>query len=644
MEKHKLTAETETELQSALAELRAEASAAAAELESRHGAALRSLERCVQAALLDALKTFRERVAETTAQSRFCTRIATIASDYIEWMQWALGDLPAIALASRVSEDELSQRLGGCMLVYFAGRILDDYLDRHHLYRGRRNTLLAAVTEDHGAGGEAEAITVLVALLITMEGLSQLPADAGEASRAVIASLRRLVTGILLDRSGPEVWSESFYERLVELKNVDYWRILYAAVDAPGALPLYKFWSGYYRLGQELNDLQDYVRDEAQGRPNLVSILRNKLAAEGAELGPGISLRNGELLAAVGSHLGNRLLGLRQEALLHGELERTVTLTKLGQMLEAIGKQGVLEPPRAEVVELGARRMALAWHAAADEFLQRFGIDALEHTPCPVCGSNDAAPMFRKQGFQYNRCAGCTHIYVSPRVRDEIVQQMAAEEGSDQYDPFLEIQKIYAEHLCRVLREQGSGPRLLDVGHGSGYLMMMARAYGFQVYGVDSSARSVEAMKPVFGDRVTQLKLAATALPWGQFDQVVMNHVLEHLPEPSKALPQVEAALNDGALFYVAVPDSESLQFRLYGKHWEAVHPIAHPQFFCEASLSRLLRGAGLEPVVRLRSPALVGPEQQRWMRLFRRLDGDEAGELAMVARVVRGGDFSVVA
>jgi len=641
-----LTTTPGTEMDAALASLRIESAAAAAELESSHSEALRRLERCVQSSVMDALAEFRRRIDETTGGSRFCARIAAIATDYLEWMQWALGDLPAIALAAGVPEDQLSQRLGGCALVYFAGRVLDDYLDRHHLYRGRRNTLLASVSEDRGAGGESEAITVLVALLIAMEGLSQLPAEAagpGSATGVVIASLRRLVTGILLDRSGPEAWDEAFYERLVELKNVDYWRILYAAVDPGARLPLYRFWCGYYALGQKLNDLEDYVRDEAQGRPNLVSILRNKLARQGANLDPAASLKNAELLAAVGQHLGEHLLSLREEAMRHGPLARTVALAKLGQLLAAIAKQGVLEPPRTEVVDLGARRMGLAWHASADEFLQRFGIDALEHTPCPVCGAAEAAPMFRKQGFQYNRCAACTHIYVSPRVRDDIVEQMAIEEGIDQYDPFLEIQKIYAEHLCRILREQGSGPRLLDVGHGSGYLMMMARAYGFQVYGVDSSARSVEAMKPVFGDRVVQLKVGAPALPWGQFDQVVMNHVLEHLPRPAEALPQVEAALNEGALFYVAVPDSESLQFRLHGKHWEAVHPIAHPQFFNEASLSRLLRDAGLEPVTRLRSPALVGPEQQRWMRLFRRLEGDEAGELAMVARVVRSSAPPVV-
>jgi hypothetical protein len=85
----------------------------------------------------------------------------------------------------------------------------------------------------------------------------------------------------------------------------------------------------------------------------------------------------------------------------------------------------------------------------------------------------------------------------------------------------------------------------------------------------------------------------------------------------------------------VAVPDSESLQFRVFGKKWDAVSPIAHPQFFNQESLSRLLRDTGFEPLLRVHSPKLLGPERKRWMRLFRRLGGDESGELAILARRV---------
>jgi hypothetical protein len=112
-----------------------------------------------------------------------------------------------------------------------------------------------------------------------------------------------------------------------------------------------------------------------------------------------------------------------------------------------------------------------------------------------------------------------------------------------------------------------------------------------------------------------------------------MSHVLEHIPDPRAALERAHAALHPDGLVYIAVPDSESLQFKLMGKTWDAVTPIVHCQFFNEASLSQLLRNTGFEPIERVIAPALQGQQQERWMQLFRRMGGDEAGELAILAR-----------
>ncbi len=92
--------------------------------------------------------------------------------------------------------------------------------------------------------------------------------------------------------------------------------------------------------------------------------------------------------------------------------------------------------------------------------------------------------------------------------------------------------------------------------------------------------------------------------------------------------------MNRGGVLYVAAPDIESLQFRVFGNRWDAINPVAHYHFFCENSLSKLLVDCGFEIIGRARHPPLRGKGQTRWMRLFRQLGGDESGELAMLARV----------
>ena len=161
--------------------------------------------------------------------------------------------------------------------------------------------------------------------------------------------------------------------------------------------------------------------------------------------------------------------------------------------------------------------------------------------------------------------------------------------------------------------------------------MRLARAYGFEVYGMDSSRRLVGQLEPEFGKRLNHGTLGADPIPWDSFDAIVMSHVVEHLVEPVKILRDVLAKLSPGGLLYVAVPNIESLQFRIFGKYWDAINPMVHMQYFNEKSLTRLLREAGFVHPERIQFPPLPRSMTPKWMHLFRELGGDESGELAIV-------------
>ncbi len=613
------------EQQQAIEALRTASILAAKTWDHHHSVEMEVWSTLVQDSFHRAIERFQGNTAHTSSGNALCVHLAALTADYVEWMQWALSDIAIFAVAIRAEPQSVTEHIGPCALVYFAGRILDDFLDRHHLYRGRRVTLLGSLAEQRGSGAESDALTVLLALLLTMEGLEQLPPGSGNVQRQVITSLRRLLTGILMDRSAPQLWSPKFYESLIELKNVDYWRILYDALDPTRSSPLYPFLCDFYALAQKLNDLEDVARDEAQGRPNLVSVSRHAGTS---------SVQPGErTLPAVTASVTSHLLRLYAHTHELPPSEKVAALKLLGQSRTQMEKLGVFGSAEPDHLRIGIHRGGLAWHATVDEFLQRYGVDAVESSACPVCHADAFTAIFRKHGFQYNRCSVCTHIYVSPRLRDPILQQMLAEDSSQAADPFLESQTIYADHICRLLSASGIGRRLLDIGHGSGHLMLAARAYGFHVHGIDREERNCAPLRAVFGDHVQQRQLPVDALPWGSFDQVVMSHVLEHLAEPARSMPAVVQALQPGALLYIAVPDSEALQFKLFGRLWDAVHPIMHPQFFNERSLRHLVEANGLEFVARIPSPPLAGPNVQRWMRMFRSLGGDESGELAILAR-----------
>ncbi len=616
------------DIQRNLAAHRLAAEQVTSDFHAAHQQALDDHRSQIETAMYEAIERFERSIAEISDDNPLCVDLGRRTADYVAWMRWALGDLPYYAIALGFAPGELPPNLGGCILCYFSGRVFDDFLDRHYLYRGRRYTLLSSLGEDGPPGGQADAVTVMMGVLLLVESLLQLDGvapSAGRFLRQIIASYRGVVLGTIMDRSGSDSWSPEFYECLIRHKNVDYWLLLYDALDPGHRSPLHPILMSYYALAQKINDLEDYTRDELQGSANIVSVYRHSVAPDKAKV-----------FSFVEQNVGSHLLELWTQSLELPEPARSVLSIKLAETHDNLARLGFLQSAAAKPAT-GPTRIGLAWFSNLEEFVQRLGLDALELVDCPVCRSSRGTARFRKQGFQFNRCPQCSHLYVSPRLAPRYVAQLAAESIETAYDPFLQSQKIYAEFICHTLRRHSYGQRLLDIGYGEGHLLMAARALGFQVYGIEPSNLVRSHLDEALADRIQHRSLEGEDLPWGAFDHVAMSHVLEHVLDPPTALERVHAALHPGGLLYIAVPDSESLQFKLMGKTWDAVSPIVHCQFFNETSLTHLLQTTGFEPIQRIQPPALQGHRQERWMQLFRRLGGEEAGELAMLARKLSG-------
>jgi SAM-dependent methyltransferase len=617
-----------------LAALRARLRAEAEGFLAGHGDEVEAWKREISTGIGEALESLRREVDSVSGGNPLAVEVARQATEYVDWLQWTLWDLPAYAVALRPDRERFRRAVAACGLVYLSIRVLDDLLDRHFWYRGRRHSLLATLTRSHGRGRRSEGLTLLAAFLLCFEGLARLTgeADGDPALRRslerTVAATRRVLIGLIVEESEREAWSPEMYERLVELKNVDYFRSLYAALDPEGASPLYPFLEEISALAQRLNDLEDHPADEARAQPNLIAVYRRR-SGEARPYGapPGPDPVPG-MIAADFERLASRLDGLPA-------LERQVAAWKLSEHLESAFALGLFPPTEeAPAASSATERSGLSWYSTSAEILERMGPAALEEVSCPVCGGDGRKWLLDAQGFTLARCLGCFHVYVDPRIRGELQARIARESDEPQEDAFLDVQRLYAEPLCRRLRQEAPGNRLLDVGFGKGYLMQVARAYGFEVYGVDGSERLLERLSPFFGQRLARHWVGDGPFPWGSFDALVLSHVVEHLPDPRAALCQAREALNPGGVVYVAVPDMGSVQFRVLGRRWNTIHPLVHLQYFNQASLTRLLEDAGFEVVERIEHQPFPDAAATRWMRLFRRLGGSESGELALLARL----------
>jgi SAM-dependent methyltransferase len=491
-------------------------------------------------------------------------------------------------------------------------------------------------------------MTILAGLLLCFHGLSRFvhPAQPhlSEMLHPVVQAVQRTVIGAIMENSEPDTWDRAYYDRLVELKNVEYWRSLYACVDPTYASPLYPFLEKYYTLAQYLNDVQDFAEDQARGQPNLLSLY---LAHEGEPAGqytPPVNGAGAEHVADVApadaqAFLAQVFFELDAMAEKLPAPERLIAQLKLHESLTAAQRYGLFGAMGEDARDGDGREdwadIRLDWHATAADVVARAGSQALVETHCGVCGATERSYLFRKDGFAYHRCVECSHIYVSPRISADLQVHIGdMVDLSEERDIYLDVQKLYASSLCNLLRSQAPGRRLLDIGFGSGYLAELAQAYGFEVFGVDSSSAKVDALWPRWGHRLLQVVIGRDEIPWHSFDVVIMSHVIEHLPDPRATLLEVHNLMNPGGLLYVAVPDVDSLPFHIFGKRWDVINPLVHFQYFNRDSLERLLRScgfAGLEQVEHPQKPSMLA---SNWDRLMRELTGSESTELSLLARV----------
>lgn len=105
------------------------------------------------------------------------------------------------------------------------------------------------------------------------------------------------------------------------------------------------------------------------------------------------------------------------------------------------------------------------------------------------------------------------------------------------------------------------GRRCLDVGCGDGFVIgqNLAVRPDLCVTGVD-----IRDAGPAFPEVARFVRYDGYALPFADatFEVAVMNHVLEHVPEPLRLLREVHRVLVPGGRFYVETPGPRSLRPR----------------------------------------------------------------------------------
>ena len=260
----------------------------------------------------------------------------------------------------------------------------------------------------------------------------------------------------------------------------------------------------------------------------------------------------------------------------------------------------------------------------------------LEHITCDLCRADNPEPLYRVpegtghfpgEFFTLVRCRNCGLVYVDPRpAAADLPRYYPAETYSAFQDPrrlsaadrvesvLLEWAGGYKiagdlgesrikEFLSRVawaatksfligVIPWGGGRRILDIGCGSGRLLLWHRKHGWDAYGVELNPAAADKAKeqglPVFSG-----ELKDAGYPPDYFDVVTGVEVLEHVASPTALLAEIQRVLRPGGLLLISVPNFSCYDREVYGARWPLLDAPRRLYQFDQVRMEQLLEAGG---------------------------------------------------
>jgi SAM-dependent methyltransferase len=240
------------------------------------------------------------------------------------------------------------------------------------------------------------------------------------------------------------------------------------------------------------------------------------------------------------------------------------------------------------------------------------------------------------QLFTVVSCDGCGLLYLNPRPTDQEIHayypsQYYSLGGTVHRKAIDRVMKRFSKRLKKGIREEfygypasshapfrsllrrillypeylhlkfagresipfrGAG-RILDVGCGSGKMLVDLREQGWGVYGVDFSPVAVDYAKGQHGLDVRLGDLFQAGYQDGFFDVVMFNHSLEHIYNPLETLQEANRIMKPGGLLLISIPNAGGLEAKMFGKWWVQWDTPRHLYHFTKATMRRLVTNAG---------------------------------------------------
>jgi 2-polyprenyl-3-methyl-5-hydroxy-6-metoxy-1,4-benzoquinol methylase len=209
---------------------------------------------------------------------------------------------------------------------------------------------------------------------------------------------------------------------------------------------------------------------------------------------------------------------------------------------------------------------------------------------CNVCGRSGQSlareearvrsnvRAFREELFAVWRCGGCGSLHAKDEV--DLAHYYARYPFHALPDDWR--MRAMLDNFVRRLRAGGVGPedRVLDYGCGGGGLLEHLARRGF------SHTAGFDEYSDTYGDR---------AVLGHQYDCVVSQDVIEHVPSPLEFLEQMTSLVRPGGTVIIGTPNASALRLDHAERYVHALHLPYHRHILSKEALIEAAERRGLK-------------------------------------------------
>lgn len=241
-------------------------------------------------------------------------------------------------------------------------------------------------------------------------------------------------------------------------------------------------------------------------------------------------------------------------------------------------------------------------------------MNGASHPTCIACGSAMRTFISEISDDRYGcpgvyaveECISCGHMSTTPPLTEADLPGLYS-----RYYPRREVDFASLEHEAHLATKpmagfrrwfagtdnQGHylarrGEKVLDVGCGSCLSLLEMRQMGVECWGVEADP-NVKAIADHYGLQVHIGNVYDLPFHDVTFDLIVLNQVIEHVPDPRAMLEEIHKRLAPGGRVILAFPNSGSIHRKLWKDRWINWHIPYHQNHFNRASIKRLAEAAG---------------------------------------------------